>query len=197
MDDRSTKSVKFTPYLDTRDSDLRKPSLPTIIPKSSPILSTFLNKTPTQNKELQIENELEIKEKDLEELLAELYLDEVVTIKKDDGKHSSDDDDDFSDNERTFYDFFEIGDGCDPEEIKELSPWHKNGPILKKLPGLNKMEYLINEKICVCLLLHCQNDVLTKHIDIKSHEITPWNFLCRNHKEEAAEKYGYNPRKKI
>lgn len=184
MDDPSTKSVKFTPYLDTRDSDFRKPSLPTIRPKSSPVLSTFLNKTPTKN------NELEIEEKDFEELLAELYLDEVVTIKKDDGKNSSDDN--FSDNERTFYDFFEIGDGCDPEEIKELSPWDKNGPILKKLPGFNEMEAFIKKKICVCLLLHCQNDVLTKHIDIDSLEITPWNFLCRNHKEEVAEKYGYN-----
>lgn len=190
MDDLSTKSVKFTPYLDTRDSYLRKPSLPTIIPKIAPVLSTFLKKTPKKN------NELEIEEKDFEELLAKLYLDEVVTIKKDDGKHISNDDD-FSDNERTFYDFFEIGDGCDPEEIKKLSPWDKNGPILKKLPDLKEMEAFIKKKICLCLLLHCQNDVLTKNIDIESLEITPWNFLCRNHKEEVSEKYGYNPRKKI
>jgi hypothetical protein len=195
MDDRSTKSVKSTPYLDTRDSDLRKPSLPTIRPKIAPVLSTFLKKTPTKNNELEIE-EKDFEKKDFEELLAELYLDEVVTIKKDDGKHSSSDDK-FSDNKRTFYDFLEICDGCDPEEIKELSPWNKNGPILKKLPSFNEMEACIKKKICVCLLLHCQNDVLTKHLDIDSLKITPWNFLCRNHKEEVAEKYGYNPRKKI
>jgi hypothetical protein len=185
MDDTSTKSVNFTPYLDTCDSDLRKPI--------APVLSTFLNKTPTQNKELEIE------EKDFEELFAELYLDEVVTIMKYDGDDDDDDDDDVKskDDDDIFYDFLEIGDGCDPAEIKEMSPWDKNGPILKKLPGFNDMEAFIKKRICVCLLLHCQNDVLTKHIDIESLEITPFNFLCRNHKEEVAEKYGYNLKQKI
>ena len=135
----------------------------------------------------------------LEDLFAKLYLDEVVTIKNDYGQESDDygqESDDYDQN-RVFYNFFEIGQGCDPAEIKKLSPWDDNGPILKTLPTFNEMEYFIKKKKCICLLLNCENSVVTKNMDIYCFEITPWNFLCSYHKKIVSEKYEYESDKNI
>jgi hypothetical protein len=122
----------------------------------------------------------------LEDLLDELCLDEVVTIKNDDGKESSDDD--LFEKEKVFY---EVGRGCNPEEILKLEPWNKKGPILKRLPNFNEMEDFIKKKKHMCLLLHCENIVVTKNIKIYSFKITPWDFLCLDHQNEVAKRYKY------
>jgi hypothetical protein len=193
------KSLNHPWYSATKHENFIKPILSTSIPKTDKVLSTSSQKTPTKNKEDEIDeiseiSEIsEIDENNLEDLLAKLDLDEVVTIKNDDGKENSDDG-----KERVFFNFFEIPEGCDPEEIKKLKPFSESeGPILKMLPTFNEMEYFIKKKKCMCLLLNCENSVVTKNIDIYSFEITPLNFLCSYHKKKVRDKYGYKIHKNI
>jgi hypothetical protein len=195
MDSPVKKSLNYPSYSDTKYENFTKPILSTSTHKTNKVLSTSSKKTPTKNKEDEIDeiNKIdEISENNLEDLFDKLYLDEFVTIKNDDGKESIDDG-----KERVFYNFFEIGHGCDPKEIKKLSPWTDNGPILKTLPTFNEMEYFIKKQKCTCLLLNCEKSVVTKNIDIYSFEITPWNFLCSYHKKKVRKKYGYEIHKNI
>jgi hypothetical protein len=195
MDSPVKKSLNYPSYSDTKYENFIKPILSKSRPTTNKVLSTSSKKTPTKNKEDEIDeiNKIdEISENNLEDLFDKLYLDEFVTIKNDDGKESIDDG-----KERVFYNFFEIGHGCDPKEIKKLSPWDDNGPILKTLPTFNEMEYFIKKKKCTCLLLNCENSVVTKNIDIYSFEITPLNFLCSYHKNKVIKKYGYEIHKNI
>ena len=204
MEDVITKSIKFTSCL-KYDNDFNNSNISSSIPKSIsssiPVLSTFFKETPKKNKELETDK------KDFKELLDELDLDEldldeVITIVKD---YETSDDDNFSNRENINYDYFEIGDGCDPNEIKKLSPWTKNGPIFKKLPDCNEIENFIQNKKCMCLLLNCQRTVLLNNILVKKScsynffvNKKNWlNFLCPDHKKEVTERYVYNSNKNI
>lgn len=80
-----------------------------------------------------------------------------------------------------------------PGKLQKLSPWTPDGPILKSLPGYFKMGQMIQNQYCECLLLHCEEEVFTKNID--NLGVTPWYFLCREHREEVTERYGYGTKK--
>jgi hypothetical protein len=194
MEDVITKSIKFTSCLDKYDNDFSNSKISSNIPSNIPVLSTFLKENPKKNKELETDKkdfkEL-LDELDLDELdLDELDLDEVITI-----DYESDNDDILSNEEYINYDYFEIGDGCDPDEIKKLSPWRKNGPIFKKLPDCNEIENFIKNKKCICLLLNCKRNVLINKILVNKENLL--NFLCPEHKNEVEERYVYKSNKNI
>ena len=77
-----------------------------------------------------------------------------------------------------------------PRKISKLSPWTPDGPILKSLPGFFKMNQMIDDRTCVCPLLGCDKEVFTQNI--KRSSATPRHFMCREHRAEVAERYGYD-----
>lgn len=71
---------------------------------------------------------------------------------------------------------------------KEISnPFmNKNGPVLKEHD--ENYENLLSRKECTCLLLHCETKINLEKIK-KSILLTPFDFLCQEHKIIVNETY--------
>ena len=195
MEYEMPKSINNTSCSDIQLNNFSNSKISSCISSSIPVLSTFLKETTKNSKEL--END----EKNLNELLNKLdlnsfNLEEVVTIEKD----YDDDDDCCNDDENIKYEYYVMGDGCDPEEIKKKSPWEKDGFIIKKFPESNEIDNFIKNKKCICLLLNCHRIVIINNNPVNKkcsynnfiNENNILNFLCRDHKDEVNKRYVYN-----
>lgn len=139
----------------------------------------------TENEKLSDEYEIVISEESLDELLSNMSLYEEETIVNEETELG-----DLESNECYFPC---TGPG---DNLKKLSPWTRDGPIIKDFSPDGKMNFiemekLINKEKCTCFLIGCDVEVSTKNIQ----ELTPWYFMCEKHQIEVTKRYGYGPKK--
>jgi len=129
------------------------------------------------------EDEIIITGEILEDLLSNLTLAEIEEIQTENGLEEKE-----LESSDNYFEAF-----GSPEQLAKLSPWTPNGPILKSTPSFSEMSVMIKNGSCTCLLLHCDEEVLTGKI--KPLAANPWYFMCRSHRKAVTKKYGYGSKK--
>lgn len=85
--------------------------------------------------------------------------------------------------------------GVSPKELKNLSPFQrKEGPILSSVPDFVDMQKMVDKGTIECLLLNCMKEVNVSKVQLS--QMTPYEFLCFEHKLEVEERYGYGKKVK-
>jgi hypothetical protein len=153
-------------------------------PTSPKKLSRSMSAGPILMKKGTEQKEIVITKNVLDDLLSNLSLDEVETVVEKDTALG------VEEKSENYYEA--IG---DPKKLRQLSPWTPDGPILKILPNYFEMFQMVDDEQCVCLLHGCKKEVSTQKINRDS--MSPWYFMCREHRIEVTERYGYGPKKII
>ena len=140
-----------------------------------------------EDEKLSDEYEIVISEESLDELLSNMSLCEKETIVNEGAELGE-----LESNE----DYFPWTGPSD--NLKKLSPWTRDGPIIKDFSpddtmNFIEMEKLINKEHCTCFLIGCDAEVFTKNI--QKGKLTPWYFMCEKHQIEVTKRYGYGPKK--